>query len=214
MKKGKKKYSNEFKEQVLGCYLTCLNYHEVARIMGISVNGVKNIVQNIKNNNPKKYAQISTKIIKGTDEILNDFILRLMDYYVSSVDVSNSSQLLTLMSRQDSLFYKRKRDLYEAKTWALTYECKRLEKAILLRDSKELLKLIKESKHDSNLYEPLDYNFLAMGTRYSIGDFYEETYKTISREDKLKYNYQIKEFLIDRGYKLDTGENKKRYAKY
>ena len=50
-----------------------------------------------------------------------------------------------------------------------------------------------------------------MGTRYSEGDFYEETYKTISREDKLKYNRQIANFLIDRGYKLETGDNNKKY---
>ena len=214
MRKGQKKYNNNFKEQVIACYMMCLNYHEVARIMGISVNGAKRIIQNCKKKEPKKYAQISTKIIKKTDEKLNDFIFRLMDYYVSSVDPTNSFQLLTLMNRQDSLFYKRKKDLYEAKTWALTYECKRLEKAILLRDSKELLRLIKESKHDNTIYEPLDLDFLAMGTRYSIGDFYDETYKTISREDKLKYKKQIEEFLINMGYKLETGENNKKYNKY
>ena len=212
MQKGKRKYSNIFKEEVIGCYLTCLNYHKVAKIMGISVNGAKRIVQETKKKDPKKYAQISTKIIKATDEKLNDFIFRLMEAYVSSVNpYSNSSHLLTLMNRQDSLYYKRRKDLYEATTWALTYECKRLERAILLRDTKELVKLLKNSKHDNTIYEPLDLDFLAMGTRYSEGDFYEETYKTISREDKLKYNRQIANFLIDRGYKLETGDNNKKY---
>ena len=62
MQKGKKKYDSNFKELVVGCYLTCYNYHEVARIMKISVNGAKRIVETFRKNNPRKYAQISTKI--------------------------------------------------------------------------------------------------------------------------------------------------------
>ena len=211
MEKGKGKYSNTFKEQVIGCYLTCLNYHEVARIMKISVNGAKNIVETYKKKAPRKYAQISTKIIKENEEKLNDFTFKLMNWYVDSVNpYSDSYTLLTLMSRQDNLYYKRQKELFRAKREALTYECMRLEKAILLRDSKELLKLIKESKHDNTLYEPLDMDFLAMETRYSVGDFYEAN-KKLPREDLLKYNETIKEFLIARGYKLETGENIKKY---
>ena len=210
MQKGKKKYSSEFKELVVGCYLTCYNYHEVARIMKISVNGAKRIVQIFRKNNPRKYAQISTKIIKRTDEKLDEIIFKTMCTYVDSVNpYDNSFTLLTLMNRQDNLYYKRQKELYRAKREALAYECKRLEKAILLRDSKELLKLIKESKHDNTLYEPLDLDFLAMSTRYSEGDFFDAR-KKLSNEDKLKYNNAIKEFLIDRGYKLETGENNKR----
>lgn len=214
MQKGKRKYSNEFKEQVIGCYLTCLNYHEVARIMGLSVNGVKRIVQTTKRNNPKKYARISTKIIKKSDNKLNELVFNIMDAYLESVNpYIDSSKLLTLMNRQDSLYYKRKKDLYEAKTWALTYECKRLEKAILLRDSKELLKLIKESKHDKDLYEPLDLDFLAMSTRYGVGDMLNDK-EMLTTEERGKYNKQIKDFLVDRGYKLETGENNKKYTRY
>jgi len=205
-----KKFNKDFREQVIACYLTCLNYHEVARIMGISVNGVKGIIRKEKEKDPKNYARLSTKIIKRSDEKLNDIIFKTMSQYLDSVNpYDDSFRLLTLMNRQDNLYYKRQKELYKAKREALTYECKRLEKAILLRDSKELLKLIKESKHDNTLYEPLDLDFLVMSTRYGVGDFFEDK-KVMSQEDKLKYNRQIKEFLIDRGYKLETGENNKR----
>lgn len=199
MQKGKKKYSNTFKEQVVACYLTCLNYHEVSRIMGISVNGAKRIVQNTKKYNPRKYAQISTKIKKDTEEDLERIIFLTMEQYVDSVNpYDDSNRLLTLMNRQDSLYYKRQKELYEAKTWALTYECKRLEKAILLRDSKELLKIIKESKNDKDFYTPLDKDFLVMNTRYSVGDYFDKN--KITKEQEEIYNRQIEDFLLDRGY--------------
>ena len=205
-----RKFNRDFIEQVLACYLTCLNYHEVARIMGISVNGVKGIVKREKEKNPKNYARISTKIIKRSDDKLNEIIFKTMSDYLDSVNpYDDSFRLLTLMNRQDNLYYKRQKELYRAKREALTYECKRLEKAILLRDSKELLKLIKESKHDNTLYEPLDLDFLVMSTRYGVGDFFEDK-KEMSKEDKLKYNTPLTELLIDRGYKLETGENIKK----
>lgn len=199
MKKGQKKYNNTFKDQVVACYLTCSNYHEVSRIMGISVNGAKRIVQNTKKYNPKKYARISMRVKKKTEKKLDEIIYLTMEQYVDSVNpYDDSNKLLTLMNRQDSLYYKRQKELYEAKTWALTYECKRIEKAILLRDSKELLKIIKESKNDKDFYKPLDRDFLVMNTRYSIGDYFDKN--KITKEDNEKYNRQIEAFLIDRGY--------------
>lgn len=217
MEKGKKKYSETFKEQVVACYLTCLNYHEVARLMNISVNGVKSIVQKFKKKKPKEYARISTIIKKNTEEDLLKIIYKTMEQYENVSDqvetnlcnkytgINIMSKLLSLMNRQDSLYNKRQKELYEAKTWALTYECKRLEKAILTRDSKELLKILETTENDKNFYEPLDKSFLVMNSKYSLEDYYE--INKISKEQERKYNRQIEEFLRDRGYlKINLGD--------
>ena len=57
---------------------------------------------------------------------------------------------------------------------------------------------LKESKNDKDLYKPLDRNFLVMNTRYSVGDYFDKN--KITKEDNEKYNRQIEDFLIDRGY--------------
>ena len=216
MKKGKKKYTEEFKEKVVASYLTCLNYHEVARLMGISVNGVKGIVLNFKKRKPKEYARISTIIKKNNEEDLLDIIYKTMELYVDIsykvlektdndyLGINTMSRLLSVMNRQDSLYYKRQKELYEAKTWALTYECKRLEKAILTRDSKKLVKLLEENENDKDFYEPLDKSFLVLNTRYGLEDYYE--INKISKDEERKYNRQIEEWLRERGYlKINIG---------
>jgi hypothetical protein len=206
---GRVSYSQDFKDQVIACYITRLNYHEVARITGISVNGVKGIVQNAKKKQPKRYARISTEINKKAKIKHNNIIYKLMDAYETKTDkyleivektfnISEFSKLLTLIHKEDTLYYKREKELYEAKTWALTYECKRIERAILLRDAKELLKIIENSEDENNTYEPLDMNFLGMKTRYDTNDF--NVKKVLSKKERGKYNSQIESYLVERGY--------------
>lgn len=201
MKKQGKKISEEKRQIVIGTYLGCLNYNLTARITGIAPNSVKNIVREYRKKNPKNFAKLCTKIQKENNTILEDALERTQEAQFLSASyryMDNPYKLNQYMNLQDRQLISRNKLLYEAKREALSYEAERIERALKLRDLKQLTKLLKEAEKDTKLYEPIDLEFLETPAFYG----YNDNKKYLSKEKKAKYIEAIEDYLKYKGYDL------------
>lgn len=104
------------------------------------------------------------------------------------------------MHKQDEQLIIRQKLLYDAKISALQYEAKRIERALFLRDIKQLIALLKEAEKDTKDYEPIDFNLLGKTGHYG----YTDKEQKLSAEERKLHIKQIENYLEYKGYKLDA----------
>lgn len=197
-----KKLNESVRKQVIGVYLGCLNYNLTARLTGIAPNSVKNIIEREKKKNPKEWAKTLTKVYKKNNKLLERALeITQDDQFISaSANLMNYPYRLNqYMNLQDRQLIERTKALYQAKTWALTYEAKRIERALKLKQYDKLSKLITQAKKDTKLYEPIDFVFLETPAFYGVN--YHDN--SITEEKLEKYIKQIEEDLAYKGYNIE-----------
>lgn len=197
-----KKFNDTFRQEVLGVYLGCLNYNLTARTFNIATNSVKNIVRQERKKDPKNFAKLCTKNYKrGNEKLVRNLELTqdaLFDL-AGFKYMDNPFMLNQFMNTQDRQLISRQKLLYEAKRQAIVYEIKRIERALFLRDLDALVKLLKEAKKDTKLYEPLDFAFLGKTGHYGFTDDEQR----LSAEDRKFYIEAIEKFITEDGYNLN-----------
>lgn len=197
-----KKFNDTFRQEVLGVYLGCLNYNLTARTFNIATNSVKNIVRQERKRDPKNFAKLCTKNYKrGNEKLVRNLELTqdaLFDL-AGFKYMDNPFMLNQFMNTQDRQLISRQKLLYEAKRQAIVYEIKRIERALFLRDLDALVKLLKEAKKDTKLYEPLDFAFLGKTGHYGFTDDEQR----LSAEDRKFYIEAIEKFITEDGYNLN-----------
>lgn len=197
-----KKFNDTFRQEVLGVYLGCLNYNLTARTFNIATNSVKNIVRQERKKDPRNFAKLCTKNYKkGNEKLVRNLELTqdaLFDL-AGFKYMDNPFMLNQFMNTQDRQLISRQKLLYEAKRQAIVYEIKRIERALFLRDLDTLVKLLKEAKKDTKLYEPLDFAFLGKTGHYGFTDDEQR----LSAEDRKFYIEAIEKFITEDGYNLN-----------
>ena len=197
-----KKFNDTFRQEVLGVYLGCLNYNFTARVFKIAPNSVKNIVKQYRKKDPRNFAKLCTKNYKkGNEKLVRNLELTqdaLFDL-AGFKYMDNPFMLNQFMNTQDRQLISRQKLLYEAKRQAIVYEIKRIERALFLRDLDALVKLLKEAKKDTKLYEPLDFAFLGKTGHYGFTDDEQR----LSAEDRKFYIEAIEKFITEDGYNLN-----------
>lgn len=197
------KISEEKRKEVIGTYLGCLNYSLTSRLTGIAPNSVKNIINKERTKKPKDFAKLCTKNYKRLNKQLeahlqetqNNVFLSASYYYLDNPYLLNQ-----FMHKQDEQLIIRQKLLYDAKISALQYEAKRIERALFLRDIKQLIALLKEAEKDTKDYEPIDFNLLGKTGHYG----YTDKEQKLSAEERKLHIKQIENYLEYKGYKLDA----------
>ena len=196
-----KKFNDTFRQEVLGVYLGCLNYNLTARVFNIAPNSVKNIVRQERKKDPRNFAKLCTKNYKRGNEKL---VYNLEKTQEAVFDLAgfkymdNPFMLNQFMNTQDRQLISRQKLLYDAKIKAICYEATRIERALFLRDLDALVKLLKEAKKDTKLYEPLDFAFLGKTGHYGFTDDEQR----LSAKDRKLYIEAIERYLEDNGHNL------------
>ena len=196
-----KKLNEDIRKQVIGVYLGCLNYNLTARLVGIAPNSVKNIVRNERKKNPKDFAKLCTKLYKKNNKLIEQRLEEVQDAQFLSAMYhygDNPYKLNQYMNLQDRQLISRNKLLYDAKVKALSYEALRIERALKLRDLKQLVRLLKDAEKDTPLYEPIDLDFL--GTRAFYG--YNERERRLTPTEEADYIKKIEDYLKAKGYDL------------
>lgn len=196
-----KKLNEDIRKQVLGVYLGCLNYNLTAKLVGIAPNSVKNIVETERKKNPKEFAKLCTKLYKKNNNLLEQRLEEVQDAQFLSATyhyADNPFRLNQYMNLQDRQLISRNKLLYDAKIKALSYEALRIERALKLRDLKQLVKLLKEAEKDTPLYEPIDLDFLGTSAYYGINDHK----RNLSLTQEENYIKKIEDYLKGNGYDL------------
>lgn len=196
-----KKLNEDIRKQVIGVYLGCLNYNLTARLTGIAPNSVKNIVRKEREKKPKDFAKLCTKLYKKNNKLIEQKLEEVQDAQFLSASYSyadNPFRLNQYMNLQDRQLISRTKLLYDAKRSAINYEARRIERALKLRDLKQLTRLLKEAEKDTALYEPIDLDFLGTPAFYGHND----RRRRLSPSKEEEYITQIEDYLKAKGYDL------------
>ena len=196
-----KKYTPLEKDQALGVYLGCLNYNKTSRITGLAPNTIRKIVADAKREDPKNFAKLCTKTYKKANKYIESLLWKTQEAVFNSASLKYMDypyRLNQFMHVQDKQLIERNKLLYDAKTSALLYEAKRIERALYLRDVEKLTKLLKEAEKDTKNYEPLDLEFLSTSAFYGSCNEY-----SLTKEQREDYIKQLTTFLENKGYNLE-----------
>ena len=196
-----KKLNEDIRKQVIGTYLGCLNYNLTARLTGIAPNSVKNIVKQEQENNPRNFAKLCTKLYKKNNKLIEEQLEKVQNEQFLSASFhygDNPYKLNKYMNLQDRQLISRNKLLYDAKIRALSYEALRIERALKLRDLKQLVKLLEEAEKDTCLYEPIDLDFLGTSAYYGVND----KEKKLTPTEEANYIKEIEDYLKRKGYDL------------
>ena len=196
-----KKYNPIDRSRALGVYLACLNYKETSRITGLAPNTIKNIVNEEKEKNPLNLAKACTNLYKKNNKLIEQKLEEVQEAQFLSASynyMENPYKLNQYMNLQDRQLISRTKLLYEAKKEAIAYELLRIERALFLRDLKQLTQLLKDAEKETKNLEPIDLEFLETPVFYGRNN--KEKFLTNSKKEE--YIKTIEDYLKAKGYDL------------